>query len=302
MASSGDVDSWGNYVPTSAPVALGPHSDDLEQLQHDLAVHASLAEQRANEERMAAAQAEAQSAQDARSLKHLMDARAAQARTAAEQVLNVPQPKALAKAPPPSVQAETNRAAAREQYQGWSNGRRARQGGNAAHDPRNFELPRFGSRLAEGEAGHSSCILKDTRDEILLSPFQGWFPMEIFENATAGTNVQSERANMLVPNKGYYLNLFTVVTLGVHKFTIMVTMDAPQGFPCAHWDAQTARILMHDALKPFEWPAMTADSPPIVDVKILHEGQLCAHLQFTAYRSNEDMTLTKQFFLEDRLA
>ena len=84
--------------------------------------------------------------------------------------------------------------------------------------------------------------------------------MEIFENATAGTNVQSERASMLVPNKGYDLNLFTIVTPGVHKFTIMVAMDAPRVFPCAHWDAQTGRVLMHDAFKPFERPAMTGSS------------------------------------------
>ena len=317
---------WANYVPTGASSALGPqqfqqapvaHSDGLEQFQHALAVHASLVDELTVEERNAKAQADAlaqtaQDEQDARALKHLMDARAGQARQAAENALRAVraaqatvgqvQPKNQAKAPPPSVQAETNRAAAREQYQGWTTARRVRQAGNAAHDPRNFEVPRFGSRLAVGQAGLSSCLLKDNRDERLLSPYQGWFPMEIFENSTAGTNVQSERSNMLVPNKGYYLNLFTIVTLGVHKFTIMITMDAPQGFPCAHWDAATARTLMHDAFKPFEWPAMTADSPPIVDVKILHEGQLCAHLQFTAFRSNEDMTLTKQWFLEDRLA
>ena len=72
------------------------------------------------------------------------------------------------KAPPPPV-AEINRQSAREQYQGWAgdHGRR-RQIGNAAHNPRNFDPPRFGARLAAGRAGQWSSILKYVRDERLV--------------------------------------------------------------------------------------------------------------------------------------
>ena len=107
---------------------------------------------------------------------------------------------------------------------------------------------------------------------------------------------------MLVPNKGYYFNLFTVVTLGVHKFSLVITLDASQGFPCAHWDGPTAGVLSHPAFQPFEWPAMAPDSPSVVDVKIVQDGAMVVHFQFTAYRSNEDMTVTRQFFQEDRLS
>ena len=61
-------------------------------------------------------------------------------------------------------------------------------------------------------------------------------------------------------------------------------------------------MLSHPAFQPFEWPAMAPDSPPVVDVKIAREGAMVVHFQFTAYRSNEDVTVTRQLFQEDRLS
>lgn len=51
--------------------------------------------------------------------------------------------------------------------------------------------------------------------------------------------------------------------------------------PCGRWDAQTGRVLSHEAFQPFRWPLMHDESPTWVDVKLKLEG----------HRSETDMSI-----------
>ena len=101
-----------------------------------------------------------------------------------------------------------------------------------AHDPTNFEIPRFLSRMGS-RALEGSCLFLDTRDQRIVSPFQGYSPLEIAENSNSSINVLVERGLMMKPNNGFYVNLFTVMTLQVFRITLCISVDTAQGCNCA---------------------------------------------------------------------
>ena len=58
-----------------------------------------------------------------------------------------------------------------------------------------------------------SCLVVDTRDGRLVSPFQGFYPIEINDNALSSINIFTERSQLIQRVSGYELTLFSVVTI-----------------------------------------------------------------------------------------
>ena len=168
----------------------------------------------------------------------------------------------------------------------------------AGHDPTNFQIPNFLQRLGDQRAD-GSILLQDRRDGRVVSPFQGLSPLEIAENSNSSLNILTERQALMKPNSGYYLTMFSVMTLQVFKVTLVVSVDSSQGIPCAAWDGPTARALSHPAFQPFEWPEMMQTTPTLVDVKVKIGGNVLQHLVLTAYRSDNDLTVTRNWFNDD---
>ena len=168
----------------------------------------------------------------------------------------------------------------------------------AGHDPTNFQIPNFLQRLGD-QREDGSILLQDRRDGRVVSPFQGLSPLEIAENSNSSLNILTERQALMKPNSGYYLTFFSVVTLQVFKLTLVVSVDSSQGIPCAAWDGPTARALSHPAFQPFEWPEMMQTTPTVVDVKIKINSNVLQHLVLTAYRSDNDLSVTRNWFNDD---
>ena len=82
------------------------------------------------------------------------------------------------------------------------------------------------------------------------------------------------------------------MTLNVWKLVIIVSVDGSQSVPCASWDSATAAALDHEAFRPFTWPDMSDAHPTVADVKLRINGELLGHMIFTAYRSDNDMSVT----------
>ena len=135
-------------------------------------------------------------------------------------------------------------------------------------------------------------MLSDTRDSRIISPFQGFFALEIADNANSSINVLTERHLVQQATAGFYFNLFVNVTLNVWKLVIIVSIDGSQSVPCAAWDAATAAALDHEAFRPFTWPEMSDAHPTVTDVKLRIGSELLGHMVFTAYRSDNDMSVT----------
>ena len=112
-------------------------------------------------------------------------------------------------------------------------------------------------------------------------------------NAEAGINRLTEPNQILQPNQGVYLLIYYVVTTNTHKLNLACTFDVPEGIPCGHWDATSGQVLAHPAFQPFDWPPMTEQSPPYVDIKIKVKGQILLHVILKSFRSRTDMTVQK---------
>ena len=145
---------------------------------------------------------------------------------------------------------------------------------------------------AEFTAG-GSCLVVDTRDNRMVSPFQGLFPIEIHDNALSSINIIAERDQLIQRVNGYELTLFAVFTVSHFKLVVLLSMDSSQSVPVAGWDSPTARALGHPAFQPFSWPEMHSDTPTLVDFKLRLQGEVLLHFEFIAYRSNSDMTVTR---------
>jgi hypothetical protein len=167
---------------------------------------------------------------------------------------------------------------------------RGKGGWAAGHDPTNFQVPGFLQKL--GTVDEVTVLLKDTRDNRITSPFQGFFSLEIADNANSSINVLTERHLVQQATAGFYFNLFANVTLNVWKLVIIVSVDGSQSVPCAGWDPATASALDHEAFRPFTWPDMSDAHPTVTDVKLRINGELLGHMVFTAYRSDNDMSVT----------
>ena len=178
-----------------------------------------------------------------------------------------------------------------QQGKGPGNGR---AGWVAGHDPTNFQVPTFLRRLCGKD--EVSVMLKDTRDNRITSPFQGFFPLEIADNANSSINVLTERHLVQQATAGFYFNLFVNVTLNVWKLVIVASVDGSQSVPCAGWDPATAAALDHEAFRPFTWPDMSDAHPTVTDVKLRINGELLGHMIFTAYRSDNDMSVTSSIW------
>ena len=144
-------------------------------------------------------------------------------------------------------------------------------------------------------------MLVDTRDQRLTSPFQGFFPLEIHENANSSINVLTEREMIMKPQAGHFFIMHTITTLQVFKVVLDVSIDTSQTIPMAAGDSQTRDALEHPAFAPFDWPEMTASTPTVLDVKVKAKGEVLCHKVFTAYRSDNDMSVTKDWWHSDLL-
>ena len=185
----------------------------------------------------------------------------------------------------------------------WGRGRGRAGPANwaAAHDPANATVPHWLNRVGDRDED-GSILMIDNRDGRVVSPFQGFTPLEISENANSQINVLVERQNIMRANSGFFFTFFSVQTLRVFKLFIVVSMDTAQGAPCAAWDGPTRAGLMHPAFQPFEWPDMFDSTPTVVDIKIKVEGEVLQHVVLTAYRSDNDCTVTKNWFSDDLAA
>ena len=112
-------------------------------------------------------------------------------------------------------------------------------------------------------------------------------------NSNAGINRVTEPNQVLSPNAGVYLTFYAVFTTNTHKVNVAATFDVPEGCPCGHWDEPSSRVLAHKAFQPFEWPPMTDQSPPYVDLKFRVQGQLLIHVIMKCYRARGDLTIQK---------
>ena len=168
---------------------------------------------------------------------------------------------------------------------------RDRHGG---HNPNNFEVPYWASRLDPDDGvrgGVRTSLMKDTRDDRVVSPFQGWFPCEIVMNANSGVNVVTEARQVIQPRDGYFLNLFTVHVMEHMKVTLVLSMDCSQAFPCGAWDEASSGVLHQPMFQPFEWPRLGVNSPNYAEVKVKIPEGVLLHLVFKGFRSDKDMTL-----------
>ena len=159
-----------------------------------------------------------------------------------------------------------------------------------AHNAINVRLPEHLQQVGSGENERSVLVL-DSRDNRLQSPYQGWLLDEILINANARINILSDRALVRSPSTGYHMNLFMLKTLDGFKLVLCGSMTSYGSVPCGKWDADTGKVLSHEAFQPFRWPLMRDDSPTWVDVKVKIEGQLFIHLELRGYRSDSDMTV-----------
>ena len=92
---------------------------------------------------------------------------------------------------------------------------------------------------------------------------------------------------------GYELTLFAVFTVNHFKLVVLLSMDSSQSVPVAAWDSPTGQALSHPAFQPFTWPEMAGDTPTLVDLKVRFRGELLLHLEFVAFRSDTDMSVTR---------
>ena len=137
------------------------------------------------------------------------------------------------------------------------------------------------------------------RDGRVVSPFQGFTPLEISENANSQINVLVERQNIMRASSGFFFNFMSVQTLRVFKVFLVISMDTAQGAPCAAWDAPTHAGLMHPAFQPFDWPEMFDSTPTVVDVKVKIDGNVLQHVILTAYRSDNDCSVTRNWWSDE---
>ena len=86
-------------------------------------------------------------------------------------------------------------------------------------------------------------MLVDTRDQHWTSPFQGFFPLEIHENANSSINVLTEREMIMKPQAGHFFIMHTITTLQVFKVVLDVSIDTSQTIPMASWDSEIRKAL-----------------------------------------------------------
>ena len=156
------------------------------------------------------------------------------------------------------------------------------------HNALNFQLPAYLRQIGSGQ-GERSVLVVDSRDQRMQSPYQGWY--EILVNAQAGLNILTDRQLVRSPSSGYHMNIFYVRTLDGQKLILVGSMSSYSSVPCAKWDADTGRVLSHQAFQPFRWPVMRDDSCTWVDIKVKIEGSLLLHLELRGYKTDRDMTV-----------
>ena len=158
------------------------------------------------------------------------------------------------------------------------------------HNALNFQLPTYLRQIGSGR-GERSVLVVDSRDQRMQSPYQGWLLDEILVNAQAGVNILTDRQLVRSPSSGYHMNICYVRTLDGQKLIFVGSMSSYSSVPCAKWDADTGKVLSHQAFQPFRWPVMRDDSSTWVDIKVKIEGSLLLHLELRGYRTDRDMTV-----------
>lgn len=124
-----------------------------------------------------------------------------------------------------------------------------------AQNPQNFQLPPFVQQLGSGP-DERSILIVDNRDQRIQSPFQGWLLDEFLLNAQSGITILSDRQLVRSPNRGYHMNLFYMRALDGYKLIVAGSMTSYGSVPCAKWDDETAKVMVHPAFQPFRWPMM----------------------------------------------
>ena len=124
-----------------------------------------------------------------------------------------------------------------------------------AQNPQNFQLPPFVQQLGSGP-DERSILIVDNRDQRIQSPFQGWLLDEFLLNAQSGINILSDRLLVRSPNRGYHMNLFDMRALDGYKLIVAGSMTSYGSVPCAKWDDETAKVMVHPAFQPFRWTMM----------------------------------------------
>ena len=132
---------------------------------------------------------------------------------------------------------------------------RDQSAGDLAQNPQNFQLPPFVQQLGSGP-DERSILIVDNRDQRIQSPFQGWLLDEFLLNAQSGINILSDRLLVRSPNRGYHMNLFDMRALDGYKLIVAGSMTSYGSVPCAKWDDETAKVMVHPAFQPFRWPMM----------------------------------------------
>ena len=143
-------------------------------------------------------------------------------------------------------------------------------------------------------------MVLDSRDQRVISPHQGWFALEIADNAQSNVNVITDARQVLRPQSGYYFNWFSVHTLQYWKFTLSMNMETARAYPCGRWNDISALALQQDEFQPLFWPAQMSDTAPVVcDVKIKAAGSLIMHFRFKGLRSPTDCTVVQPEIFEE---
>ena len=127
----------------------------------------------------------------------------------------------------------------------------------------------------------------------MISPFQGLFPAEIAENANSSINIFTERSQLMENSNGYSLILHAVITVHIYKLVVIVSVDTSQSVPPAQWDSETRNALSHRSFEPFVWPEMSSETPTLVDLKIKVGENILGRMEFVAYRTELDMSVTR---------
>ena len=79
----------------------------------------------------------------------------------------------------------------------------------------------------------------------------------------------------------------------IYKLVIVVSIDTSQSVPPAQWDSETRHALSNKAFEPFQWPEMSSETPTLVDLKLKIGDDILGHMEFVAYRTELDMSITR---------
>ena len=176
---------------------------------------------------------------------------------------------------------------------GWQYAPQPRVG--VQHNPYEIRMPWFLDVVASTDDPEDTSILvRDTRDNRLVSPFQTWLVSEIMANSASSINVLTERDQVMPPSGGFHVALFANYTLDGIKAVLAIVIETDTGHTCGQWDSHTADALSHPAFQPFSWPMLREESASYVDIKVYNGNEVLFHWILRGYRADTDLTVQQQ--------